>query len=46
MCDYIVDDERKDDPAFFAELERLELAMADRMPYLLTARFFHLVARR
>jgi S-adenosylmethionine-dependent methyltransferase len=46
VCDYIVDDERKHDPAFFAELERLELAMADRMPYLLTARFFHLVARR
>jgi S-adenosylmethionine-dependent methyltransferase len=34
------------DPAFLAELERLELAMADRMPQLLTARFFHLVARR
>jgi S-adenosylmethionine-dependent methyltransferase len=46
VCDYIVDDERKLDPEFFAELERLELAMADRMPYLLTARFFHLVARR
>jgi SAM-dependent methyltransferase len=46
VCDYIVDDERKSDPSFFAELERLELAMADRMPYLLTARFFHLVARR
>ncbi|MGH3757972.1 class I SAM-dependent methyltransferase [Actinophytocola sp.] len=35
-----------DDPAFLAELERLEVAMADRMPQLLTARFFHLVARR
>jgi S-adenosylmethionine-dependent methyltransferase len=46
VCDYIADEERKHDPAFFAELERLELAMADRMPYLLTARFFHLVARR
>jgi S-adenosylmethionine-dependent methyltransferase len=34
------------DSAFFEELERLELAMADRMPQLLTARFFHLVARR
>jgi S-adenosylmethionine-dependent methyltransferase len=34
------------DPAFLRELERLELAMADRMPQLLTARFFHLVARR
>jgi len=35
-----------DDPAFLEQLERLELAMADRMPQLLTARFFHLVARR
>jgi S-adenosylmethionine-dependent methyltransferase len=34
------------DPAFLDDLERLELAMADRMPQLLTARFFHLVARR
>jgi S-adenosylmethionine-dependent methyltransferase len=34
------------DPAFLEDLERLELAMADRMPQLLTARFFHLVARR
>ncbi len=46
VCDYIVDDERKHDPSFFADLERLELALADRMPYLLTARFFHLVAQR
>ncbi|HEY0454315.1 methyltransferase domain-containing protein [Actinophytocola sp.] len=35
-----------DDPGFLADLERLEVAMADRMPQLLTARFFHLVARR
>jgi S-adenosylmethionine-dependent methyltransferase len=34
------------DPVFLRELERLELAMADRMPQLLTARYFHLVARR
>jgi S-adenosylmethionine-dependent methyltransferase len=34
------------DPEFLDELERLELAMADRMPQLLTARYFHLVARR
>ncbi len=34
------------DPAFLDELERLELALADRMPQLLTARYFHLVARR
>lgn len=46
VCDYIADEEIKRDPAFFADLERLELALSDRMPYLLTARFFHLVAQR
>lgn len=35
-----------DDPKFLADLERLELALADRMPQLLTARFYHLIARR
>jgi S-adenosylmethionine-dependent methyltransferase len=42
--DYIPDDERKYDAAFFAELERLEIALSNRMPYMLTARLFHLVA--
>ena len=46
VTDYISDNERKHDPAFFADLERLELALADRMPYPLLARFFHLVLRR
>ncbi len=46
VCDYITNEELKEDPAFFADLQRLELALSDRMPYLLTARFFHLVARR
>lgn len=46
VCDYIADDEIKENPRFFADLERLELALSDRMPYLLTARFFHLVAHR
>lgn len=37
----------RDDPATEAgELERLELAMSDRMPQLLTARYLHLIARR
>ncbi|MGB3437341.1 MAG: methyltransferase domain-containing protein [Actinophytocola sp.] len=44
VCDYITDQERKHDPEFFAELERLELAVADRQPYVNTARFFHLIA--
>ena len=33
------------DPEQYARLERLELAMSGRMPYPLTARYFHLVAR-
>jgi S-adenosylmethionine-dependent methyltransferase len=35
-----------EDPALLADLERLELALSDRMPHLLTARYFHLIARR
>jgi S-adenosylmethionine-dependent methyltransferase len=34
------------DPVFLDELERLELALSDRMPHLLTARYYHLVAKR
>lgn len=34
-----------EDPVFMANLERLELALSDRMPHLLTARFYHLIAR-
>jgi 2-polyprenyl-3-methyl-5-hydroxy-6-metoxy-1,4-benzoquinol methylase len=45
VCDYITDDERKHDPAFYADLERLELALTDRPPYMHTARIFQLVAR-
>jgi len=44
VCDYIPDDERKYDATFFAELERLEIALSDRLPYVLTARLFHLIA--
>lgn len=41
-----VPDETKQDPDFLAALEKLELAMAGRMPYPLTARFFQLIGRR
>ncbi len=41
---YIVDDEIKYDPGFFARLERLETAMAARHPYHLMAKFCHLIA--
>lgn len=44
VCDYMADDERKYDASFYAELERLEIALSDRMPYKLTARLFHLIA--
>ncbi|WP_232664432.1 methyltransferase domain-containing protein [Pseudonocardia sp. TRM90224] len=46
FCDYITDDERKHDPTFFADLERLELAVTDREPYKHVARMFQLIARR
>jgi S-adenosylmethionine-dependent methyltransferase len=38
----LVPEEDADDPA----LEQLELALSDRMPHLLTARYYHLIARR
>lgn len=44
VCDYLADDDRKHDPAFYADLEKLELALADRMPYPWIARQFHLIA--
>jgi S-adenosylmethionine-dependent methyltransferase len=40
----MADDDRKYDASFYAELESLELALADRLPYKLTARLFHVVA--
>ncbi|GHB57585.1 tRNA 5-carboxymethoxyuridine methyltransferase [Streptomyces cirratus] len=46
FCDYITDDARKYDPAFYAELERLELAATARPPYMHTARLFQLTARK
>ncbi|WP_436988943.1 methyltransferase domain-containing protein [Streptomyces sp. enrichment culture] len=46
ISDYITDDERKHDPAFYADLERLELAVTDRPAYRHTARLFQLIARR
>lgn len=45
MCDYWGDNERKADPAVFAQIEGLESALADRYPYKLLARYFMVVAR-
>lgn len=44
--DLIADDALKHDPAFAERLERLELALCEREPYLRTARFWHLIASR
>jgi S-adenosylmethionine-dependent methyltransferase len=46
VYDYIPNNDIKDEPAFFAELERLEYAMSDKYPYYLLARFFQIVARK
>ncbi|ROS23929.1 methyltransferase domain-containing protein [Cellulomonas sp. PhB150] len=46
VTDYLTDDERKGDPAFYAELEALELVLCDREPYLRTARMWQVVATR
>jgi S-adenosylmethionine-dependent methyltransferase len=46
MCDYWGDNERKADPAVFAQIEQLEFALADRYPYKLLARYFMVIARK
>ncbi len=46
VYDYIPDNDLKSDPAFSAELERLEHEMSGRFPYYLLARFFQLIARK
>jgi S-adenosylmethionine-dependent methyltransferase len=43
---YIYDNERKADPVFYAQLERLEKALSDQFPYYLIARFFQLIGRK
>ncbi|MET9677867.1 methyltransferase domain-containing protein [Streptomyces sp. NPDC006482] len=46
FCDYITDDARKYDQAYYDDLERLELATTARHPYPHTARLFQLTARK
>ena len=46
LTDFIVDDDRKHQPDFYAALETLELTLCDREPYVRTARMWQLVARR
>ena len=42
----LVDNALKTDPEFYAQLERLEIALSDRYPYYLAARYFQVVARK
>ena len=42
--DYVTDDHLKDDPAYFAALERLELALCDREPYVRMGGMWQVVA--
>ena len=46
VCDYIIDNEIKSDPEFYAQLEQLEIAVSDRFPYYLFGRFFQIIARK
>jgi S-adenosylmethionine-dependent methyltransferase len=46
LCDYIADNDIKTDPESFAKLEQLEMAVRDKYPYNMIARFWHLIARR
>ncbi|MGW6559093.1 class I SAM-dependent methyltransferase [Streptomyces hydrogenans] len=46
VCDHITDDARKYDPAFYADLERLELALTGRHPHMHTARLLQLIGRK
>ena len=46
VCDYLPNNEQKSVPAFFAQLEQLELALSSRYPYNLLGRFFQIIARK
>ena len=46
VCGYWTDNQRKFDPAVFAQLEQLELALTDRHPHKLLARYFQIIARK
>jgi S-adenosylmethionine-dependent methyltransferase len=44
--DYLPGNERKYDPEFFAEMEKLESAMSGTYPYYLAARLFQIIAQK
>lgn len=46
VTDFIANDARKHEPDFYEDLQRLELALCDREPFVRTARMWQLVGRR
>ena len=46
ICDFMADNERKFDPDFYEQLERLETAVSNKYPYKLLARFYHFVCQK
>lgn len=46
VADYIGDDGPKSDRQFFTDLERLEIELCDREPFLRLGRFWQLIVRR
>lgn len=46
VSDFVVDDSLKEDPAYFAALERLELALCDQEPYVRLGAMWQVVAEK
>jgi len=46
VTSYWGDNERKYDPAIYAQLEQLELALTDKHPYKLLASYYQIIARK
>lgn len=46
LCDYLPNNERKYEPEYYAQLEKLELTLSSKYPYYLLARFFHVIAQK
>jgi S-adenosylmethionine-dependent methyltransferase len=46
VTDLVTDEDRKHEATFYTDLERLEIALCDREPFVRTARMWQLVSRR
>ncbi len=46
ICDFMADNERKFEPDFYEQLEQLDLAVSNKHPYKLLARFYHFVCQK